>query len=281
MLGGVEAQKANIKQLKTGDSIEFLTAAYDFSVISFFKGSDDESVKVDAFMEGAQKIFGTNIAEKEWTSRNVGWFRVDIETDPDMAYSDQPDQLVMSKTGLKRQIHFSPVGDADNESENMLALVVKELTGDWTIEISCEQIQSSGRHNYDEVVYFGDAADLEEGGKAWPLVEASMVDRYQYDEQRYAFRYETSKECRKERSLDEDKNYVVFYNGPNALPFVLEFEKDDISISSLQYELTIRAVNGTPKWGSRANSALFDFYKTGLIYMLPEIKSTEEMMADW
>jgi len=59
--------------------------------------------------------------------------------------------------------------------------------------------------------------------------------------------------------LDEDKNFIVFFNGPNSLPFVLEFDKDEITTSSLMYELTIRAVNGTPKWGSRANSAIWDF----------------------
>ena len=34
-------------------------------------------------------------------------------------------------------------------------------------------------------------------------------------------------------------------------------------------------------WGQRANSALFDFYQNGLIYMMPEMLAPEELMEDW
>ena len=38
---------------------------------------------------------------------------------------------------------------------------MKELSGDWFEEIQCDAIGADDRIYYDEVVYFGDGADLE------------------------------------------------------------------------------------------------------------------------
>ena len=65
------------------------------------------------------------------------------------------------------------------------------------------------------------------------------------------------------------------YNGWNSLPYILELGKDEFDTSSLLFDMTIHAVNGTPKWGSRAKAAIFDFYQNGLIYMMPDMMTGE------
>ena len=39
-------------------------------------------------MEGAKAFFDQQIAEGSWSPRNVGWFRINLEQDPDFAISD-------------------------------------------------------------------------------------------------------------------------------------------------------------------------------------------------
>ena len=56
------------------------------------------------------------------------------------------------------------------EDETNFALIIKELTGDFFIEIACADIQNETRFFYDEVVYFGDKKDLEVGGSADLLI---------------------------------------------------------------------------------------------------------------
>jgi len=69
--------------------------------------------------------------------------------------------------------------------------ILRELTGEWISEVSCEDIQSPNRLFYDELVFFGDAEDLQPGGVADNLITASMIDRYGFDEQRVSFLYNT------------------------------------------------------------------------------------------
>ena len=47
------------------------------------------------------------------------------------------------------------------------------------------------------------------------------------------------------------------------------------------YETTMRTVLGTPMWGQRASSAIFDANVTALIYMTPELLKTQEWIDDW
>ena len=161
------------------------------------------------------------------------------------------------------------------------AAIVRELTGEWVLPIECQKIQSETRFFYDEVVYFGPADELKEGGRVHSLNDASMIDKYKFDIQRTGFFYNEDPECRKERELEGDKPYIVWYNGVNSVPFIIEIADEPISLHRVLYETTIRSVLGTPMWGQRANSALFDFYQNGLIYMMPEMIEPEKMLEDW
>ena len=60
------------------DKPEELLAEYDFSVVSFYKPSDADSVEVDSFIEGAKALMESKVASGAWAPRKVGWFRVDI-----------------------------------------------------------------------------------------------------------------------------------------------------------------------------------------------------------
>ena len=97
-----------------------------------------------------------------------------------------------------------------------------------------------------------------------------MIDRYEFDEQRIGYFYNSDPECRKARDLDEDKSYVVFFNGEESIPYILEVKEEGIETSRLLYENAVRAVNGTPMWGSGAKSAVFEYNANALIYMTPE-----------
>jgi|Transcript_10855 hypothetical protein len=108
-----------------------------------------------------------------------------------------------------------------------------------------------------------------------------MLDRFKYDEQRVNFFYNSDPECRRLRDLDPEKGYIVIYNGENSIPFILELGKDEISLRRLIFEVTVSVVRGTPRWGQRGHSAVFDHFMSALIYMIPEHRKPEEMQHDW
>lgn len=72
--------------------------SHDFNVISFFKPSEPETVEIDAIMEQSKELFESKIESGEWTKRSVGWFRVDLDKNPEMAWdTGKPSQIVMGK----------------------------------------------------------------------------------------------------------------------------------------------------------------------------------------
>ena len=98
-----------------------------------------------------------------------------------------------------------------------------------------------------------------------------MIERYNtYNNDRYAVKYNEDPECRAKVSLDPKKEFIVIYNGSNKLPKIIEIDKDEFSIQSLFYDMTLHAVYGTPKWGPRAKILLFDLKISSLVYMIPE-----------
>ena len=185
MLAAVSAATDAITVFKEGNDPTSLMEAFDYSVVSFYN-SEEWSTEVDKIMEGSKAHFEKQIADGVWAERNVGWFRVDIEKHPELSYDDSgiPDQLVVNRhSGLRRYLHYelSLGADKQNEEEEHFALIIKELTGDFFLEIACEDIQAEQRFYYDEVLYFGAKEDLMEGGSADLLVQIAMVDRYNYD----------------------------------------------------------------------------------------------------
>ncbi len=174
-------------------------------------------------------------------------------------------------------------GEDQAEGEQEFAEVIRELTGDWFEEIKCEDIQADERVFYDEVVYFGDAEDLTSEEYGGMLQSMSMVDRYQYDQHRVGFYYNTDPKCREENELDPEKKQVAFFNGENSIPVHLTFGEDAIDFNQLMYTLNTSINKGTPRWSQRSYSVLFDFYSNGLIFLMEEgaLVQADTVKDDW
>lgn len=129
----------------------------------------------------------------------------------------------------------------------------------------------------------GDAEDLKAEGTAEILNSMAMVDRYNYDQQRAGFYYNSDPKCRSEHDLEEDKKYVVYFNGVNSLPYHLTLDEDYINFEQLMFTLNTSIVKGTPRWSQRSYSALFDFYMNGIVFMMEEGSLTRvvESKDDW
>lgn len=136
-LGAASEATKKIQELKNGDDIKELTMAYDFAVVSFYKPSDEASAQVHKYIEDALDVFNTNMEKGEWEKREVGWFSVNIDTEDEIKYGDEPDQLIMTKTGLNRHAHFRKMDDKDSLNIETFAAIVRELTGEWVLPIEC------------------------------------------------------------------------------------------------------------------------------------------------
>ena len=71
------------------------------------------------------------------------------------------------------------------------------------------------------------------------------------------------------------------YNGENSIPNIIEIGKDTYTLDRMLNEVSAGVVKGTPRWGQRGASAVFDHYMNALIYMMPEQKNPTEMQHDW
>ena len=83
------ANSSGIQEMTGEEDAAVLLAQYDFAVVSFYN-SDPKALEVDATMEGAKNIIESKIAAGEWSERNLGWFRVDIEKHPELYVNENP-----------------------------------------------------------------------------------------------------------------------------------------------------------------------------------------------
>lgn len=77
-------------------------------------------------------------------------------------------------------------------------------------------------------MYFGAAEDLLPEGKSYHLNLVSMSEKFNAYEQLIAFFYNSDSECRKSHGLQEDKEYLAFFNGEDLPPKYLEVPDDGI-----------------------------------------------------
>ena len=82
-------------EIMSGDSPEELLNKHEFSVVSFFDSSP-ESLAVHGYVEASKIFLEAQIASGEWTDRNIGWFKIDLEKYPDLNTSEggRPDQMI-------------------------------------------------------------------------------------------------------------------------------------------------------------------------------------------
>ena len=120
------------------------------------------------------------------------------------------------------------------------------------------------------------------GGKFEWLEKVSMIDRFNYDEQRIGFYYNQDPACRAQFEIDGVEDALVSFNGYNSVPQVIFDDGSvEIDLKFVLYTLTVAVQKGTPRWGQRAHSAIFDFYQNGLIYMVGEKPTAETHEEDW
>ena len=100
ILASLSLTSAEIIELQTGDDIiETSLRDHEFALISFWYPSQLKSAQTNGYMLGAQTYMNDMIEKGEWTKRDVGWYSVDIEANPDLALTDEPNQMLMSKSG--------------------------------------------------------------------------------------------------------------------------------------------------------------------------------------
>ena len=232
-------------------------------------------------MEGAKAIIDAKVAAGEWSKRNLGWFRIDLDKYPALHPNDNgnPDQMITGQ-GWRRMIGFENQYEEAEKNEEFFASIVRELTGDWVTKIECGMIQHKNRRTPDEVIYFGPESDLEKGGDAELVTQLSVMDRYNFNEQRASFGVNDSPDCRKQFDLDENKRFIAFLSENEAIPNIMTIGEDEISLNSLNFALTTTIVKATPRWGQRAFSAFFDWKQNGIIYYMPDV-TKEDLSNDW
>ena len=90
------AAKSEIKTI-TGDVTPAeATAFHDFVVISFHT-NDPETKDIDSIMEGAKRYFDKKVADGDWEDRSLGWYRINLDQDPDYAVTTESrdsDQMI-------------------------------------------------------------------------------------------------------------------------------------------------------------------------------------------
>ena len=157
-----------IYEVQKDDDIKQLMEKYDFSVISFYSPSSKESEQIDEYMDYVKIKFDQKMRDEEWSQRSLGWFRVDIESLPELSYDqekNEPNQMVIQpKTGLSKLLNIRNRYDETEENVKAIAAEIRQLTGDWIKEIDCGSIFGWERLAHDQIVYYGPADDLKEGG---------------------------------------------------------------------------------------------------------------------
>ena len=61
---------------------------------------------------------------------------------------------------------------------NDIANYVRRMSGDWIEQIDCVNIAKDKREYKYETIFYGNAEDLQEGGRFEFIKTASMLDRY-------------------------------------------------------------------------------------------------------
>ena len=83
------ALAGGIREMVTGDKPEEVLVDYDFSVVSFFRSTEKDSVEIDSYLDNAKVLFEKQIADGTWSARgNIGWFRVDLDEHPTLAINE-------------------------------------------------------------------------------------------------------------------------------------------------------------------------------------------------
>ena len=137
----VSAGDDAVKELTTTEGLKEEFEKYEFNVLSMYMGSDSETKEVDALMEPAKAAFEDLLKTNDLPERSVGWFRADIEKYPDLDMQGigMADQMVINtKNELSRFLHYSMGEETKDHDADLLATLVRFLTGEYYEPIKCD-----------------------------------------------------------------------------------------------------------------------------------------------
>ena len=223
------SDSAGIGEIKSREDYEEAQTKHDFTFISFYT-DDDEAKKVDDLMEDVKIYIDKKIENGDWQDRSIGWFRGNTSKNHDLRHDGEPfsSQLIFaSHIHVERFIDFNILeGESREDSVEHLAIIVRSFTGDWFSEMTCDELQAEDRPFYDELLYMGEAKDLEVGSFADTMRSVAMKEKYTQGSNQAGFGYVSDPACRESYGLDADKNSIMILNGFNSLPVHVNLEKD-------------------------------------------------------
>ena len=119
------------------------------------------------------------------------------------------------------------------------------------------------------------------GGNAGYFLETAIFDTFRNsgNTNQVSFFFNEDPECRKAKDLDENKNYMIFYNGvlkPFEVEIGVEADEKWRSPGFLLGLTTARHALAHPKWNTRTKDAIFSYEYSGLVYITAEELEREE-----
>ena len=90
LIGGLfgciaEAKMTELTGTREENMLQAQGAEFDFSLISYYKPSDPDSIDANNLFDGAKYVFQKLVDDKLYTARSVGWFKIDIESRPELS----------------------------------------------------------------------------------------------------------------------------------------------------------------------------------------------------
>ena len=267
------AADVGIHEIDGPEGLREILERNDFNVVSMYKPSDEEGMKVDAMMADAKAAFEKEVKDAGLPARKVGWLRVDIEKYPDMDMQGigMADQMVLNTwhEGMSRFMHYSMAEETPEEDAATFGHLIRFLTGEYYEPIECDAMQADDRDFYDEVIYLGSEESLK-GDHAMMLQTISQLDRFNFDQQRIGFYTNFDKECWKKYGLETDNNYLLMLNGLNSIESHLVLDEEVFQLPhELLYAINLQIQKGTPRWSQRTYNVIFDHMNPALVLMLP------------
>ena len=156
-------------------------------------------------------------------------------------------------------------------------------------KIECEQIGHPERRFFDQVVYFGNKEEIEEGQFAAAHTQYAMEDLFMFRDTRVGFYYNDDLECQREIGQhDLETRILIVFHGHDVKPGVIDIKKDDktgewvpVDKDEIMFTLGSNMPKGTPQWSERAGFALFKLRHHAIVYYMPKGETPESIRNDW
>ena len=80
--------------LITGETnMQEIFAKHNFVVVSFYKPSVKDSQELQDLIDDAKFYMENKMRINDWAKRDVGWYRIDMEKNPELVFYEDKDQF--------------------------------------------------------------------------------------------------------------------------------------------------------------------------------------------